>query len=1717
MRSSTAEAGDRKAAPAPRPSHGPGPPRPHPPHGVQQGPRNYKTLYDKELGAKETIRRYNGHIPGHPKYDVKLPLSDPRNHYIQFRTIAQADLVVPSFTVDRNTVFYPKVEVAMFDLNDNVNKAFLQQLANKVAPPIDLEVFYHPITKKHMGMAMIVFSTYEEARRFVHEYNMRTVMGSQVSCCHDPYFTLLSQRYEDATGEEMRIPVHLKGLEETILNTRRSHFAMKNEVLQRGRPSSSSLYAAEQTEHVDMDMESPTVPSVDVIQRGLDKRNTPCTPVPEVSTPRNEILVRGTNTPARPRTPPMEPPITTSAPPTVPLPAVVPPPNAFLPQIPPPMIPPFHPGTVNAEDRASTSSGGPTNFQQNTWSNPTHCNSFNMYGMINNCLPTFPLLPWPPYDPFQGTSNFDPPINPMISPEQSPTWKGCGTKQNHGYAGFCEDRRVCMWSRHGRAGFENDLWDERTRPQTPHSVQYSDDKRCRPYSGGNFGNLKPWERKSRNRVKCGSWRRRNCDPRSKKFYRRDGFVVRRYYYEQKSPDRFSEGPSEDHNNNDSRNLELENLASPLRKKSRWDDPGNDFISSQSQPGPSGAPIPPIPPIPPVFGMTYPPPPPYSAVPADGSAIFPPGYPHPSIGAPVANVAEEKATTSQSEPPQESRRGKRENRSRPHKKKKKKRRRRSSDSSSSSTSGSSLNIGEYLRVEKKEMSTKYISREREGREKTIVEEIKTITKRKKYTVTESKRNDIKQTPGLQKISSDESDEKAEVEEEKFEKEQSPSPSKISEKEKKIEGHRWSSSSTDSDVELTLKKDKKTEKTLSASSSHHDLSSRTPVPPIVAPPAPPPVVFSPETHSLPHVAAPVVSTPTLPPPPTMGIPLPPPGANIPLPPTHLPPPPFPLPPMNPAIPLGAPAFNPLLPPPNFCPPPPQVYVKRDFPKVALRFVEEPPSCPTTSTPSTSSHQTLADRVASIFGADVGGQSRNARPGSSISQRQGSDDAVCDDVDDMDVDVGSSISPPPEGLMSTSPVDQMRRNGKEPRRTRQGTADKEKRQFAKNVAVVREATEKTIGEEIVDVVTKDFYKRVEGVSFEILEEVLAEIRHELEEQKRNEAQEALRAQAQMVTPEKPSDVAQLCSPLSASLNATPEKLGAFPFTINMPKLPSFRRKVRPPSPESESETRSPLVRKCDEESDDSDVAHKSSSSSQNSSESSDEVVLRRKGQAQRNRSLSASGSESSSELSSNESEHQSRKSSQSSKSVQKLDTPSVVASTAVSTASSVASSSESTPPSDDEERDASTITEEPIPVPIVEPEVEKEDLTPLWEKILGDTSLDWSEGLPRTLYHVSLTEHCYFKLPENEKKTGEENAKDVTVQVQVRVEDKQEKVPAPPKKTKATKVDRELLRLFPAVEIRAPPKPKVIYPPWTDEERKRHIYCWDCCFDPEDQEYLRQAWTDLQPAGDDAKPPPWIRPVRFNFRSWADKPRLLDKPVKKGRVDQYFADGELDGILPIEGGCARTRGYFKMTAKEKRSLIRRPEDEQRDKTVINERDEAAVRHNLVLTKESRSMHRRLLTTMGDANTDFFKVNQLKYRKKMIKFARSRIHGWGLYAMEAIAPDDMIVEYVGQKVRNTVADVREKAYERRGIGSSYLFRIDDTTVIDATRMGNFARFINHSCQPNCYAKVVTVDGDKRIVIYSKTLINKGDEITYDYKFPIEDDKVDCLCGAPNCRGTLN
>ena len=86
-------------------------------------------------------------------------------------------------------------------------------------------------------------------------------------------------------------------------------------------------------------------------------------------------------------------------------------------------------------------------------------------------------------------------------------------------------------------------------------------------------------------------------------------------------------------------------------------------------------------------------------------------------------------------------------------------------------------------------------------------------------------------------------------------------------------------------------------------------------------------------------------------------------------------------------------------------------------------------------------------------------------------------------------------------------------------------------------------------------------------------------------------------------------------------------------------------------------------------------------------------------------------------------------------------------------------------------------------------------------------------------------------------------------------------------------------------------------------------------------------------------------------------------------------------------------------------------------------------------------------------------------------------------------------------------------------MFRIDDYEVVDATVHGNAARFINHSCEPNCHSRVLSVDGQKHIVIFSSRRVYRGEELTYDYKFPTEEpaNKLPCNCRTKKCRKFLN
>ncbi|KAJ7291184.1 hypothetical protein C8J57DRAFT_1043891, partial [Mycena rebaudengoi] len=234
----------------------------------------------------------------------------------------------------------------------------------------------------------------------------------------------------------------------------------------------------------------------------------------------------------------------------------------------------------------------------------------------------------------------------------------------------------------------------------------------------------------------------------------------------------------------------------------------------------------------------------------------------------------------------------------------------------------------------------------------------------------------------------------------------------------------------------------------------------------------------------------------------------------------------------------------------------------------------------------------------------------------------------------------------------------------------------------------------------------------------------------------------------------------------------------------------------------------------------------------------------------------------------------------------------------------------------------------------------------------------------------------------------------------------------------------------------------------------------------------------------------------------------------------------------GSARTEGFYKITHAEKMAYVTQyqarataveaaaPVDEPPLQHVESSRSNRAnARRRAQGLEEINQVQRAVALSKGEtsANELSFKFNQLQTRKKHLRFARSPIHDWGLYAMERISRGEMVIEYVGEVIRAQVAEKREKAYERQGIGSSYLFRIDEDLVVDATKKGNLGRLINHSCDPNCTAKIITINGEKKIVIYAKQEIELGDEITYDYHFPFEQDKIPCLCGSLKCRGFLN
>lgn len=141
-----------------------------------------------------------------------------------------------------------------------------------------------------------------------------------------------------------------------------------------------------------------------------------------------------------------------------------------------------------------------------------------------------------------------------------------------------------------------------------------------------------------------------------------------------------------------------------------------------------------------------------------------------------------------------------------------------------------------------------------------------------------------------------------------------------------------------------------------------------------------------------------------------------------------------------------------------------------------------------------------------------------------------------------------------------------------------------------------------------------------------------------------------------------------------------------------------------------------------------------------------------------------------------------------------------------------------------------------------------------------------------------------------------------------------------------------------------------------------------------------------------------------------------------------------------------------------------------------------------------------------------------RRIQTRRSDVHGNGVFAVQDLAEGETLIEYKGQVISWKEA-LRRHPHDPAQPNHTFYFHIDDGRVIDGNVEGNAARWINHSCEPNCEADEV----DGRVYIKALRNIAAGEELNYDYGLIIDEpytpkllSEFPCWCGSETCRGTL-
>ncbi|XP_058138767.1 histone-lysine N-methyltransferase, H3 lysine-36 specific isoform X1 [Dasypus novemcinctus] len=138
-------------------------------------------------------------------------------------------------------------------------------------------------------------------------------------------------------------------------------------------------------------------------------------------------------------------------------------------------------------------------------------------------------------------------------------------------------------------------------------------------------------------------------------------------------------------------------------------------------------------------------------------------------------------------------------------------------------------------------------------------------------------------------------------------------------------------------------------------------------------------------------------------------------------------------------------------------------------------------------------------------------------------------------------------------------------------------------------------------------------------------------------------------------------------------------------------------------------------------------------------------------------------------------------------------------------------------------------------------------------------------------------------------------------------------------------------------------------------------------------------------------------------------------------------------------------------------------------------------------------------------------------VEIFRTLQRGWGLRTKTDIKKGEFVNEYVGELIDEEECRARIRYAQEHDITNFYMLTLDKDRIIDAGPKGNYARFMNHCCQPNCETQKWSVNGDTRVGLFALSDIKAGTELTFNYNLEcLGNGKTVCKCGAPNCSGFL-